>query len=216
MMLKRKTPLARGTSELKRTPLARGDSQIKRPEQAKEPKRRARKCVTCRTPFEPRSMTHKACKPECAAAHVEAEKARQIKRERQEGLAKLKRRADYFKEAQAALNKWIRLVRDAGKPCISCGRFHQGQNHAGHYLARGSHPHLALVETNLALQCMPCNVHLSGNQLAFRRGLIERIGLEAVEALESDTAPRKYSIDELVAIKVHYTAEVRKALKATA
>ena len=111
---------------------------------------------------------------------------------------------------QAALNKLIREVRDAGKPCISCGRYHQGQNHAGHYLARGSHKHLALVENNIALQCMPCNVHLSGNQVQFRRGLIERIGLEAVEALESDQLDRKYSIEDLKALKAEYQRRIKE------
>lgn len=158
-------------------------------------------------------MTHKACKPECAKELIELEKAKTLKRERQAGLAKLKRRADYFKETQAALNKWIREVRDAGRPCISCGRHHQGQNHAGHMLSRGSHPNLALVENNIALQCMPCNVHLSGNQLAFRRGLVERIGLEAVEELEADQTPRKYTIEQLQAMKADYMNRIKEHKK---
>lgn len=181
-----------------------------------EPKKRMRRCAvkSCRAPFAPRSMTHKCCSQPCAEAFIEAEKARKARKERQEGLAKLKRRADYYKEAQAALNAWIRLVRDKDKPCISCGRFHEGQWHAGHFLARGSHPNLALVELNLAKQCQPCNVHLSGNQLQFRRGLIERIGLPAVEALEADNTPRKHTVDELQAIKAHYRALIRAAQKA--
>lgn len=196
------------TSELKRTPF--------RPQPVKEPKRRQRKCIvkTCRALFDPRSITHKTCSPACAIAHVEAEKARQCRKERQEGLTKLKRRADWMKEAQTALNAWIRLGRDAGKPCISCGRHHTGQLHAGHYLARGSHPNLSLCENNLALQCQPCNVHLSGNQRLFRIGLIARIGLAAVAALESDNTPRHYSIDDLKAIRDLYRTKL-KALKAS-
>lgn len=201
-LLERKTPL-------------RSSAGIKPKEPKAEPKRRTRKCAlaSCRQPFEPRSMTHKTCSPECAQAYVELEKDRQARRERQEGLAKLKRRADYFKEAQAALNAWIRLVRDRDKPCISCGRFHQGQNHAGHYLARGSHPHMALLESNIHLQCAPCNTHLSGNQIMFRRGLVDRYGLDYVEALESDQAERKYTIPDLQAIKAHYRQLVREATK---
>jgi 5-methylcytosine-specific restriction endonuclease McrA len=203
--IQRKTPL-RAKAPMQRTakPVA-------------EPKRRIRKCAvpTCRAPFEPRSMTHKTCGPACAELFVASEKARAEKRERQQGLAKLKRRADYFKETQAVLNRWIREVRDAGKPCVSCGRHHQGQNHAGHFLSRGSHPHLALVEANIALQCMPCNVHLSGNQLAFRRGLIERIGIRAVELLESDTDPRKYTIEQLKAMKVDYLNRLKEAKRGT-
>lgn len=197
---------------LGRKELARTGFKPKEP--VREPKRRTRKCAVCRDPFEPRSMMHKACKPECAKALIDQEKARALKKERQAGLAKLKRRADYFKETQAALNKWIREVRDAGKPCISCGRHHQGQNHAGHMLSRGSHPNLALVENNIALQCMPCNVHLSGNQLAFRRGLVERIGLAAVEALEADQTTRKYTIEQLQAMKADYLKRIREAKKA--
>lgn len=178
-----------------------------------EPKRRMRKCKlkSCRQAFEPRSMTHVACSPEHALEIVALDRAAKDKRERQQGLQKLKRRADYMRDAQAALNAWIRNVRDRDLPCISCGRFHQGQYHAGHFLARGSHPHLALLEINLAKQCQPCNVHLSGNQLAFRRGLIERVGISAVEALETDQVPRKYSIDQLKEITAEYRTKVRKA-----
>lgn len=177
---------------------------------AKEPKVRMRRCAvqTCRTPFQPRSMTHKCCSPACAEQHVLVEKARRDRKDRQEGLAKLKRRADYIKEAQTALNAYVR-ARDAELPCISCGRHHTGQYHAGHFLARGSHPHLALVEANLAKQCMPCNVHLSGNQLEFRKGLIARIGLPAVEALECDQTERKWLIPELQAMKDEYKKRLR-------
>lgn len=206
------------TAELKRTPMKPGTKPLRARTAAPgaEPKRRTRKCAVpaCRQPFEPRSMTHKACGPACAEALVQLERARDAKKERQAGLAKLKRRADWMREAQAAINAWVR-ERDRELPCISCGRHHQGQYHAGHYLARGSHPHLALNPLNLAKQCAPCNTHLSGNQVRFRQGLIARIGLAAVEALEADHTPRKYSIDELKAIKAHYVAELKK-LKASA
>lgn len=195
-------------TQLKRTP-------FKRPEPVRESKRRTRKCVVCRQPFQPMSMTHKACKPECAQMHVEVEKERKLKRERQEGLAKLKKRADYFKETQAALNKWIREVRDAGKPCISCGHSDHGQKFdAGHYISRGSRPNLALEELNLARQCHWCNVHLSGNQILFRKGLVARIGLEAVEALEADITPRKYTVEQLQAMKADYLRRIKEAKQA--
>lgn len=43
----------------------------------------------------------------------------------------------------------------------------------------------------------------------YRLGLIERIGLAEVEALEADQEPRKWTIEELTAIRDHY----RKALR---
>lgn len=174
---------------------------------------RKRKCSICRELFAPRSITHKACSPDCAQAlssNVRQAQERKADRERKQAM---KSRQDWHKEAQAALNQWIRLVRDKDLPCISCGRWHDGQWHSGHYLSRGARPNLALIESNIAKQCMPCNVHLSGNQANFRLGLINRIGLQAVESLESDHTPRKYSIEELRAIKEHYQRLVREMKK---
>lgn len=185
-----------------------------KPPAGPKPKRCAVK--GCRAPFHPSQPWITFCSPDCGTvlaleklAKQKAAKAKTERAETKKALDGFKRRADYLKEAQAALNAWIRQVRDKDEACISCGRFHQGQNHAGHYLARGSHPHLALVEENLRLQCQPCNVHLSGNQLEYRKGLIARIGIERVEALEADKEPRKHSIEDLQAIKAHY----RKLLK---
>lgn len=44
-------------------------------------------------------------------------------------------------------------------------------------------------------------------------GLIERIGLARVEALEADQASRKYTIDELRAIRDLYRAKLRELVK---
>lgn len=193
--------------------MARG-AGIARKKPTTEPKLRQRKCAikTCREPFTPRSITHKACCPDHALELVATEKARAARKEKQAGLAKLKRRADWMKEAQAAVNAWVR-ERDAALPCVSCGRHHQGQYHAGHYLARGSHPHLALNPLNLAKQCAPCNTHLSGNQVRFRQGLIARIGLAAVEMLEADNTIKKYTVDELKAIRDEYRNKLKEMKK---
>ena len=43
--------------------------------------------------------------------------------------------------------------------------------------------------------------------------LSNRIGIERVEALERDDTPRKYSVDDLKAIRDHYRARL-KELKA--
>lgn len=158
----------------------------------------------------------------CAITYGQAVTAKQkLKAQREERARdKAKResnksRADWQREAQAAVNAYVR-ARDENLPCISCARYHTGQYHAGHFLSRGSHPHLALDERNIAKQCMPCNVHLSGNQLNFRRGLIDRIGLSAVEALESDQDARKHTVEELRAIKAHYKAKLAELKKGAA
>lgn len=197
--------------DLKRSPMQRAAP-------VKESKRRTRKCAVCRSPFEPRSMTHKVCGPACSEVHIAAEKARKLKRERQEGLAKLKRRADYLSEAQTAFNAWVRL-RDDSLPCICCGKFSDstagvgGRWDAGHYLSRGSHPHLRFDERNVFKQRKGCNRPGGTTAASFRLGVIARIGLLAVEALESSQAPAKWSVDELKAIKADYTARARQLKK---
>jgi hypothetical protein len=120
----------------------------------------------------------------------------------------MKSRADWLREAQAAFNRYIRL-RDHDKPCISCGRQHQGQWHAGHYRSVGACPELRFEELNVHKQCAPCNDHLSGNIVEYRRGLIERIGIDRVEWLEGNHAAKKYTIEEIRAIKAEYTRKAK-------
>lgn len=200
MTLDRSTPLRR--TPFKRKPLGQREPILT----STTPRRR--KCAVCAEVFKPLRMGQKICGPTCAPAYVRQLREKAERAYDRMRKAALKTRSDWLKEAQAAVNAYVR-ARDADLPCISCGRHHEGQYHAGHYLARGSHPHLALVEANLAKQCAPCNTHLSGNQLKFRIGLIQRIGLAAVEALEADTTPRKYTIDELRAIKAEYTNKLK-------
>ena len=140
-----------------------------------------------------------------AAAKVEREKARTRKEA-------IKSRAEWAKEAQQAFNAWVR-ARDEGLPCISCGRHHQGQWHAGHYLSTGARPELRYTESNVHRQCAPCNTHLSGNAVLYRIGLIERIGLEAVEWLEGPHELPKWTPDDYKAIRDTYKKKL-KELKA--
>ena len=120
----------------------------------------------------------------------------------------LKSKAQHAKEAQSAFNAFIR-ERDADQPCISCGRWHNGQYHAGHYLSVGARPELRFTESNVHKQCAPCNTHLSGNAVLFRRGLVAKLGLEIVEWLEGPHEPRRDTVDSLKAIKAHYTVETK-------
>jgi hypothetical protein len=121
-------------------------------------------------------------------------------------LDKLKSRSDYFNELQTVVNKFIRL-RDKDEPCISCGRFHSGQWHAGHYRSRGACPELRFNEDNIHKQCAPCNTHKSGNQAEYRIRLIQKIGLARVEWLErQDHTPLKATFPDVESIK----AEIKR------
>lgn len=175
------------------------------------------KCKVCRLTYTHIRRMQVVCgKVECAQEYAErkrlkaeriAEKAECADdRKRRE---KLKSRSDWMREAQAAFNKFIRM-RDAGQACISCGRMHEGQHHAGHFLSVGSHPELRFDEGQVFLQCSACNLHLSGNPLAYRRTLVDRFGPAYVEQLEGPHSPKKWTIDELKEIKANYAKRARE------
>jgi hypothetical protein len=145
------------------------------------------------------------CGIRCAAkvapkARKEAAKAL---RERREAA---KPRGKWLQEAQAAFNAYIRK-RDEAMPCISCGRFHEGQWHAGHYLSTGARPELRFDEQNCHKQCQPCNTHLHGNLVMYRAELIRRIGLAKVEKLEGPHQLCKWTVTDLKAIRDDYRAK---------
>ena len=175
-----------------------------------------RKCKVCREVYEPKNSFAVWCSPACGAvlgfqrlakakkqAGVIERRADKVKRD------KLKSKSDWAKEAQTAFNAFIR-VRDHDQPCISCGKHHTGQYHAGHYLSVGARPELRFEETNVHKQCSICNNHLSGNAVMYRMALIRKLGLQAVDWLESHHEPQRYTIDELKAIKADYTALARE------
>ena len=169
---------------------------------------RKSRCKICRSEFIKRSISHKVCSPECAVEWAKAEKEKKDRKELRVKKEKIKSRSDLTKEAQAAFNKFIRL-RDANEPCISCGRYHQGQYHAGHYLSTGARPELRFDESNVHKQCSACNNHLSGNIALYRIALIKKIGLAEVERLEGPQQPKKYTAEELREIKREYTSKVK-------
>ena len=169
-----------------------------------------RPCGHCQQLYVPARPLQSVCSPRCAVRKVKAEAAEErakVKTQRE----KLKTRAQWLKEAQAAFNAWVR-ARDAELPCVSCGRHHDGQWHAGHYLSTGARPELRFEPLNVWKQCAPCNTHLSGNLVLYRAELIRRIGLEKVEWLEGPHEPCKWTVDELKEIKARY-ARMAKELK---
>ena len=179
-----------------------------------------KKCKECGDLFSPPNSIRKVCfKYECqvafATAHAKKVAAVREKRERQalrEAKERTRPRSFWFKEAQKWFNKFIRL-RDEKFSCISCGRHHQGQYHAGHYRTVGAAPELRFDERNVHKQCAPCNNHLSGNIINYRAGLIERYGIEAVEYLEGKHEARHYTIDELKQLIAHYKMKCKQLSK---
>ena len=192
---------------------------------SKPPKPKRCRNTECRQSFIPRNSLQVVCSPKCGLALAaiqrskkEAQAAKIDRQKTKEKREQLKTRADYLREAQTVFNAWIR-ERDRDLPCVSCGRHHQGQYHAGHYRTVASSPALRYEPLNVAKQCAPCNNHKSGDIVNFRIELVRRIGLELVEWLEGPHEPKRYTIDDLQKIKADYrakTKELKKTLDAMA
>lgn len=173
-------------------------------------------CKACGGKFRPSLSTQKACSVKCALelAPVNQDKARKAiaQRERREikvRKERVKSRADHVRETQAVFNEWIRL-RDTALPCVSCGRHHEGQYHAGHYRTVGANPELRFEPLNVWKQCAPCNNHKSGDIVNYRIELVKRIGADRVEWLEGPHEAQRYTIEDLKAIKAEYRAKIKE------
>lgn len=194
------------------------------------PKKRLCANPACGKEFQPDRMGQKACGWPCAAAIarlkterrakslIKAEKRAQAVWKREKKL-QMMTRSDWTKKAQFAFNRYIR-ERDRTKPCICCGQplgdqRYGGAYDAGHYRSVGSARHMRFIEDNVHAQRKYCNDKLGGNHVMYRKGLIERIGLARVEALEADQSVRKYTIEDLIGIYNLYNKKYKDLLKET-
>lgn len=189
-----------------------------------------RKCTVCREWFHPARAEQYVCSYECACVHgkaandaAKAEKQRKEKKRRLEEVrADRQRQAErrmavkplsyFIKQAQHAFNEFIRY-RDRELPCISCGRHHDGQYHAGHFRTTGASPELRFDEDNCHKQCSACNNHLSGNLTAYRPALIAKIGQARFDALMGPHALPKWTRDDYIRIRDEYRAKLRDLKK---
>lgn len=193
---------------------------------AKQPKPKTCKNPACGISFPPRRLGQAVCSPKCGLAikDVNQEKARkslaQIERkEFKVRKEQLKSRADHLREAQVAVNEYVRM-RDAHLPCISCDSSPSDHDlitgsrwDAGHYRSVGACPELRFEPLNIHRQCVKCNRNLSGNAVEYRIRLVLRIGAEKVAFLEGPHPARKYTVDEIKTIKADYRAKTRELKK---
>jgi hypothetical protein len=182
-----------------------------KPMQAFNPK--PRPCAQCQSSFTPVRPMQKVCGPRCAMVKVRTDKKteRATTRARKQAIKTI---PDLIKEAQRDFNAYIReRDRLAGHLCISSGRVLDWSGNAvdaGHYRSVGSASHLRFNEHNCHAQSKHDNQYKSGNAVDYRIGLIQRIGIEAVEALESDNRVHKWGREELIAIRDTYKAKLKQ------
>jgi len=210
---------------MKRTPMKRHTPlRASQPARASAPAIRPRRCDArkggCGEMFTPARQMQKACGPKCASLMVEHMKARTAEKAAREDrkqtrveLEALKTVPQLKKEAQREFNRFIR-ARDrlAGHPCISSGKPLQWGTKgitgsavdAGHYRSTGAADHLRFNEDNCHAQSVVENRDRAGNAVAYRAGLIARIGLARVEALEQNNTPIKWTREGLREIRDTY------------
>lgn len=192
------------------------------------PKLPRRKCKVCNEWFHPAYANIRWCCPEHGAIYAielrskekvkaEAKRIRDKRREEEksrrshaERLRAVKPLSHWMNMTQRVFNDYIR-ARD-GEICISCGSKAAISYHAGHYRTTAAASQLRFNEDNCSSQCASCNVHKSGSITEYRAGLINKIGLHRVLALESDSRVVKYTKDSLAEIRQTYRKKLKEIL----
>jgi len=158
------------------------------------------------------------CNWSCAAVHadnlrVKREKLEALKNRREIKLKldEIKPMIKLFNDAQYAFNAYIR-ARDKADNCISCGRWHDGQWHAGHYRSVGAAGHLRYNEDNVHKQCAACNKNLSGNIINYTPRLINKIGIERYDALINNNDVHHWTREDLIEIKHVYKSKLKSMM----
>lgn len=164
-----------------------------------------KKCVVCKESYQPHQTLQRVCSPKCGLAFAVGKREKKERATTREMKRVLRQtdRAYWIKKAQTVFNAWIR-ERDAGLPCISCGKHHSGQYHAGHYRTVASCSALRFCEMQVWKQCAPCNLYKSGDIINYRKNLIKKIGIENVEKIENYNESKRWSIQELKSIVDKY------------
>lgn len=159
-------------------------------------------CRQCQEPFTPKyNSTQIVCGHKCAVAYSK-DKSTLLRRKAinirtRQDREKHKNITDHKKDTQTIFNNYIRL-RDAKKPCISCGQSpNQGQRHASHYRSRGAASQLAYNFLNCHASCAQCNGAKSGNITEYRIKLAQILTPRQLEAIETNNHKAKYTVEYL-------------------
>lgn len=173
-----------------------------------------KKCKECGSGFVPTRFAQIVCSPICGINHSrklnEKKVAAARKADTKERKENIKTHSDWLKDFQKVFNEWVRESQKGSK-CISCNN--TTPSDAGHYRSVGANPELRFEPLNVHLQCRKCNGYWGGNLIEYRKGLIQKIGVEKVEWLEGPHEPTKLSTPEIKDLITLYRAKI-KTLKA--
>ena len=170
-------------------------------------------CSQCARPFMRRTTLHRVCSPLCAVRSVRAQKkAERADTKRRKEAAKP--RSQWLKEAQAVVNRYVRL-RDAKLGCVSCDKSATwgGQWHASHFRSVGAASAVRFNLWNIHKACSICNNWKSGNLSEYEPRLRERIGAEKVDWLRTQNQLADFQIEYLKRLKVVFAKRVKRMEK---
>lgn len=176
-------------------------------------KSKTRKCNNCKERFVPRNDNQIVCSWDCSLDLLKRRKVKEKKSEekewrkrRKEMKESLKTKSYYVNSLQTLVNKYVRL-RDDGNECISCDKILDSKRmkfDAGHYFNVGQYPQaeLRFNPDNIHGQCTQCNRERRGNLIEYREKLIQKIGQERFQQLQSykNTTSQisKYELKDLI------------------
>lgn len=172
-----------------------------------------KKCKQCKEAFTPLRPLQQVCSAICGVRLTQSKIESKQRKETIEKKKELLTLSDHLKIAQATFNHFINL-RDKGLNCISCNKPINGRVNASHYFNANNHYAVRFDENNVHSSCITCNQHLSGNLIPYRKYLIEKIGLERFEQLESKAyLTRKFTIEEVKEINEIYKRKIKELKK---
>ena len=93
--------------------------------------------------------------------------------------------------------------------CISCVRTVEfNLLDAGHFVPKHNANYFS--ERGVRAQCQYCNRYLHGNQLGYRRGLVELYGEDVVNELETENQPiKQFTLKELKELETDLKEKIK-------
>jgi Bacteriophage Lambda NinG protein len=180
---------------------------------------KAKTCKICKAKFVPRRPMQSCCgypmpceatKADQLAAKSAARRAKTQRGETKQRLEAIKPRQKWLKEAEAAINKYVRL-RDLQLGCVSCDKtaHWDGQWHASHFRSVGASSATRFHLWNIHKACSICNNWKSGNLSEYEPRLRAKIGDAKVDWLRTQTHTVVYSIEYLKRLKLIFQRKVK-------
>lgn len=183
---------------------------------------------TCKNKNCKKKFTHENgligwCSPTCGYEYSKQLKEKKQKKDKTEARIALRefKKSDkpVLKElAQKLINQYSRK-RDEyenGLRCCTCGKT-DGKFDGGHFLPTSGYSAIRYNTNQIHLQCVNCNQYNGGRYKEYRLFMIDKYGIEYVEALEATkTVQRGYSVEyyqKLIKVVRKKLEKVKKKLQ---